>query len=500
MNKSELLSVEEMYAADAATIALGTPGIQLMENAGGAIAREMRKRWQPCPVMILCGPGNNGGDGFVVARLLKKAGWPVRLALIGTVESLKGDAATAAAMWDGAVEAIDGVALGDTELVVDALFGAGLGRALDGRVRDIVEEINRRRLTCVAVDVPSGVHGDSGKILGAAVQAKLTVTFCRRKPGHLLFPGRLCAGEVVVADIGIPDSVVDQEGGALRENNPAMWLHSYPWPTAGGHKYDRGHALVIGGGAASSGAARLAARGALRIGAGLVTVVAPESALGVYAAQLTAVMVAPLENLDEQLRDQRKNAALIGPGYGVGPDTRERVSGILAAKPACVLDADALTSFESVPNQLFKMVSSETILTPHEGEFSRLFGAGSDGNGNGDSGKPHRARAAAERSGAVVILKGGDTVIAAPDGRAAINANAPAELATAGSGDVLAGFAVGLLAQGMNAYHAACAAVWLHGEVANRFGQGLIAEDLTENLPAELGLLKRMAAPGGEAE
>ncbi|MEE8173594.1 MAG: NAD(P)H-hydrate dehydratase [Alphaproteobacteria bacterium] len=494
MNKFELLSVEEMYAADAATIALGTPGIQLMENAGQAIAREMRKRWQPCRVSVLCGPGNNGGDGFVVARLLKEAGWPVRLASVGNSECLKGDAAAAAKSWDGATEALSTAILDDTELVVDALFGAGLGRALKGHVRDVVEDINRRRLTCVAVDVPSGVHGDSGVILGSAVQAKLTVTFCRRKPGHLLLPGRLCAGEVVCADIGIPDTVVGQQGVDLHENNPAAWLQSYPWPSPGGHKYDRGHALVIGGGAASSGAARLAARGALRIGAGLVTVVAPESALGVYAAQLTAVMMVPLEDLEEQLRDERKNAVLIGPGCGVGSDTRDRVSDILATKRACVLDADALTSYEKMPNQLFEDIHSETILTPHEGEFRRLFGGGADHNEK--AGKVHRARAAAAQSGAVVVLKGGDTVIAAPDGRAAINANAPGELATAGAGDVLAGFVLGLVAQGMKSFDAACAAVWLHGAAAGRFGPGLIAEDLAEELPAELGILKRMAAQG----
>ena len=481
-----------MYAADAAAIALGTPGIQLMENAGAAIAREIRKRWQPCPVSVLCGPGNNGGDGFVVARLLKAAGWPVRLALLGAVEKLEGDAALAAAKWDGGVAALDKAVLEDAELVVDALFGAGLARALEGRVRDVVEEINRRQIPCVAVDVPSGVHGDSGQVLGAAPQANLSVTFCRRKAAHLLLPGRLLAGEVIVADIGISDQVVEELGITLRENTPAEWLRGYPWAKLSGHKYDRGHALVIGGGAVSSGAARLAARGALRIGAGLVTLAAPEAALDVYAAQLTAVMIAPLEQLDAHLGDQRKNAVLIGPGCGVGPDTRNRVLAILAAGRACVLDADALTSFESETNQLFEQINSDVILTPHEGEFRRLFGSEGD--------KVRRARDSAARSGAMVIFKGGDTVIAAPDGRAAININAPADLATAGAGDVLAGFALGLLAQGMNAFEAACAAVWLHGAAASRFGPGLIAEDLGEELPGELANLKRMAKQMKESQ
>jgi len=334
------------------------------------------------------------------------------------------------------------------------------------------------------------VHGDSGRILGGAARARLTVTFCRRKPGHLLLPGRSYAGEVICADIGVPDLAVDRQNIDLHENSPSAWLQNYPWPNPEGHKYDRGHALVIGGGASASGAARLAARGALRIGAGLVTVVAPQSALEVYGAQLTSVMLAPLENLGAQLRDKRKNAVLIGPGCGIGSETAVRVSEILSAKRACVLDADALTSFKSYPNQLFKYINSETVLTPHEGEFSRLFDLSKDENGA--FGKVERARVAASLSGAVIVYKGSDSVIAAPDGRAAINANAPPELATAGAGDVLAGFILGLLAQGMSAFDAACAGTWLHGASASRFGAGLIAEDLADLLPPELQSLRRL--------
>lgn len=496
MKKAKILSVEQMYAADKAAIARGTPGIQLMENAGQAIAREIRKRWQPCAVSVLCGPGNNGGDGFVVARLLKAAGWSVRLALLGAPDKLQGDAAAAAAQWDGTVEMLDTTILDEAQLVVDALFGAGLGRDLAGAARQVVEEISGRNMICVAVDLPSGVHGDSGQILGAAAKASLSVTFCRRKAGHLLLPGRELAGEIVTADIGITDEIVETLGVALEENHPDAWLSRYPWPKLTGHKYNRGHALVIGGAAASSGAARLAARGALRIGAGLVTVAAPKASLDVYGVQLTAVMLTPLEQLAEQLGDPRKNAVLIGPGCGVGADTRERVLAILAAKRACVLDADALTSFKNKPNQLFKETNSDVILTPHGGEFRRLFGAPGEGGAVFD--KVRRTRDAAALSGAVVIFKGGDTVVAAPDGRAVINQNAPADLATAGAGDVLAGFALGLLAQGMPAFEAAAAAVWLHGAAAAHFGAGLIAEDLSEELPGELARLKKRAAQMGK--
>jgi len=493
--KTEILSIEQMYAADKAAIARGTPGIQLMENAGQAITREIRKRWQPCAVSVLCGPGNNGGDGFVVARLLKAAGWSVRLALLGLPDKLQGDAGVAAAQWDGAVEKLDTAILDDAQLVVDALFGSGLGRDLVGAARQVIEEINRQNMICVAVDLPSGVNGDSGQILGAAAKAALSVTFCRRKAGHILLPGRELAGEIVTADIGITDEVVKTLGVVLEENNPDAWLPHYPWPKLTGHKYDRGHALVIGGMAASSGAARLAARGALRIGAGLVTIAAPEASLGIYSAQLTAVMLTPLEQLAEQLGDTRKNAVLIGPGCGVGSETRKRVLAILAAKRACVLDADALMSFKSIQKQLFKEISSDVILAPHGGEFRHLFGIGDAGReeGQATSDKVRRTRDAAALSGAVVIFKGGDTVVAAPDGRTVINQNAPADLATAGAGDVLAGFALGLLAQGMPAFEAAAAAVWLHGAVAAHFGPGLIAEDLSEELPGELAELKKKA-------
>jgi NAD(P)H-hydrate epimerase len=477
-----LLSTDAMAKADSATIAAGTAGLVLMENAGQAVARETQLRWQPRPVLVLCGPGNNGGDGFAVARLLSEAGWPARVALLGSRDKLKGDAAAMAARWNDAVLPLTVDALEGAELVVDALFGAGLARDLEGPVRAVVEAVNTRELPCAAVDIPSGIHGDTGAVMGAAMRADLTVTFCRRKPGHLLLPGRLMAGQVVVADIGIPDAVVEALDVRLHENAPALWEAQFPWPALTDHKYSRGHALVVGGGAAATGAARLAARGALRVGAGLVTVAGPAEALPVYGAQLTAVMVTPLEAFGQLLADPRKNAVLVGPGCGVGEATRRNTLAALAAGKACVLDADALTSFESTPNQLFESISSNVILTPHEGEYCRLFDHVGD--------KLARARQAARTSGAVVLLKGGDTVVAAPDGRAVINANAPAELATAGAGDVLGGLALGLLAQGMAAFEAASAAAWLHGAAASAFGPGLIAEDIAEALPPILRALK----------
>ncbi len=495
---SAILSVAEMYRADKAAAEHGVPGVALMENAGRAIAETVRARHQPCPAVVLCGPGNNGGDGFVAARYLAAAGWSVRLALLGARDRLSGDAAHHAGLWDGAVEALDESAVpglfGGAGLVIDALFGAGLSRPLEGAARAAVEAVNADGLPVAAVDVPSGVSGDSGALVGeVAVRAALTVTFSRKKPGHLLLPGRLLCGEVVVADIGIPETVLTGIAPQTFENGPALWSARYPWRRPDSHKYHFGHALILGG-AVVTGAGRLAARAALGVGAGLVTVACTRETLPIYALSAPSAITAPVETeADYQalLADRRKNAVLLGPGNGVGPRTRGRALAALGAGKAVVLDADALTSFEARPSDLFEAIEGaiegDCVLTPHEGEFGRLF-ADRDGD------KLARARAAAALSGAVILLKGADSVIAAPDGRAAINANAPPELATAGTGDVLAGLIVGLLAQGMTSFDAACAAAWLHGETGAALGPGLIAEDLPEALP---GVLRRLreAAP-----
>jgi len=480
-----LLSVAEMYRADRLAMSAGTSGEVLMENAGAGVAREILTRFGARPTAVLCGPGNNGGDGFVIARHLRAAGAAVRLALLGEPDRLSGDAATMATRWDGGVEALTPDVLDGAEIVVDALFGAGLTRAVDGVPAEVLDRAASRELTAIAVDVPSGVHGDSGAAIGTVLPAAMTVTFFRPKPGHLLYPGRTLCGELRVIDIGIPAVVLDEIKPETFENGPSLWRSALPRPEADGHKYHRGHAVVLSGPQARSGAARLAARGALRIGAGLVTVAAPRSAVAENAAQLTSIMLrswADTAGFAKLIADPRLNAVLLGPGAGVGKATRENVLATLKARKAVVLDADALTCFARSPKRLFGAIRSPCILTPHAGEFARLFSA--------ERSKVERTRAAAAQAGAVVVLKGPDTVIAAPDGRAAVNANAPATLATAGSGDVLAGFCLGLVAQGMPAFEAACAAVWLHGAAAARFGPGLIAEDLPDVLPAVLCDLK----------
>lgn len=483
-----LLDVAQMYAADAAATAAGIPGTRLMEAAGRAVAEAVAARWRPCPVAVLCGPGNNGGDGFVAARRLAEAGWPVRVGLLGDRASLAGDAAWAASGWPGPVEPAAPSLLEGAGLAVDALFGAGLARPLAGAAAELVEALRASGLPVVAVDVPSGVHGDSGEVMGMAAPAVLTVTFFRRKPGHLLLPGRLPCGEIVVADIGIPDGVLDAIAPVLAGNHPDLWLDAFPVPRADQHKYDRGHAVVWSG-ARMTGAARLAARAARRVGAGLLTVVCPPEAAAIHAAGDPGLIVEAAgtpSSFARALADPRRNAVLIGPGAGTGPATRERALAALATGRAVVLDADALTVFAGSREDLFAALGRGCVLTPHEGEFGRLFDRSGD--------KVARTRRAAAEAGAVVLLKGADTVVAAPDGRAAICANAPPDLATGGSGDVLAGMVLGLLAQRMPAFEAALAAVWLHGESANAVGPGLIAEDLPDALPALLGRLREAGA------
>ncbi len=485
---NELLTTAEMAEADRQTIAGGIPGIDLMEQAGRAVADAVVARHAAgSRVTVVAGPGNNGGDGFVAARLLIERGYRVTVLFVGAYAQLKGDAALAARRWSGGVSDDPGL-LATADVLIDALFGAGLDRAVEGTARAVIETMNTLAKPVVAVDLPSGVNGTSGAVLGTAVNATQTVTFFRKKPGHLLLPGRLHCGAVSVADIGIPASVLPRISPKTFENTPELWRSHFPVPAHGGHKYDRGHAVVVSGPSWSTGAARLAARGALRAGAGLVTIASPREALAVNAATNLAVMVRPVDGtaeLAEFLADRRLNACAIGPGIGVGDATGELTLAALTGERAVVLDADAITSFAGDPERLAKALRGRrdqaTILTPHEGEFSRYFHALDKSTKVGS--KLERARLAAKLIEAIVVLKGADTVVAAPDGRAAIAANAPPYLATAGAGDVLTGMTAGLLAQGMPAFEAAAAAVWLHGEAAALFGPGLISEDLPDCLP-----------------
>lgn len=483
----EVLSVAQMYCVDAAAIAAGTPGIALMEHASAAVARAIRRRWTPRPALALCGPGNNGGDGIGAALALAAAGWPAEVALLGPRAALRADAALMARRWEacgGRIGPLDPAAVPRAALIVDALFGAGLARPVEGAAAAALRAAAASGAPIVAVDVPSGVAGDTGEISGMAAPAAVTTTFCRPKPAHLLMPGRALCGALEVADIGIVAGIVARIGHAARVNGPALWRARLPRAAPGGHKYRRGHAVVVGG-PALTGAARLAVRAALRAGAGLATVVAPEAALTAHRAAAGAAMARSLADWPDMLADARTSAVLVGPGNGANAETREHALEALAAGKPTVLDADALTAFASDPAALFAAARGRgCILTPHDGEYARLFDARGD--------RLSRAHAAADRAGAVVLLKGPESVIAEPGGRAVIGIDGPPELATAGSGDVLAGAACGLLAAGAEPFDAACMAAWLQAATAQGAGPGLIAEDLPDRLPAALA---RAAGP-----
>ena len=472
----ELLTPAEMYRADALAVEAGVASLKLMENAGRAVAAEILGRYGKRMVAVLCGPGNNGGDGFVVARLLKARGWPVKVYLLGDETKLKGDALAMRRKWKGRVEDFAAFPATRPKLVVDALFGAGLNQDFPQSLADAVLAVGA---PVVAVDVPSGLDGLTGQPRGASLKADLTVTFFRKKPGHVLQPGRALCGEVVVADIGIPESVLEVIRPPSQENvKPQL-----PPLLDADHKYRRGHAVIWSGPEFNTGAARLAALACARSGAGLTTIVGSEAALRIHACHLSSIMLKPLAEVDSLLGDARVTAWCIGPAAGASESLREAVLRILTTEAGCVLDADALTAFADAPDTLFHAIQAKpgraVVMTPHEGEFARLFKHLSPAV---DS-KLERARAAARQSGAIIVLKGPDTVIASPDGEVRINTNAPAKLATAGSGDVLAGIVTGLMAQGMTGFDSASAAVWLHGDAGNRIKRArIMAEDLIDQL------------------
>lgn len=474
-----LLTPDEMGAADAAAARSGIDSFGLMERAGQAVAAAALCRHpEAFRFIVLCGPGNNGGDGYVAARALAETGCLVTAYALGDPARLKGDARRAADLYQGPVEALESYRPVNGDVVIDAIFGAGLARDVPAEVAGVIARVGEFRVPVISVDLPSGVSGLTGQVRGAAFQASTTVTFMNRKPGHLLLPGRSLCGDIEVFDIGIPQRIIRSVAGKIRLNNPPLW--ALPQTGAASHKFTRGHLGVLSGGAIASGAARLSAEAGLRAGAGLVTVGARPDTLPVLANHLTAIMVREVDGpgeLGAWLDDKRLTAFVLGPGFGAGGTVRDYVR-LLAGRPL-VLDADGITSFRDEPEALFALYrhaeQPTLVLTPHEGEFARLF---PDIAADKTLGKVEKAVAAARRAHAVVIYKGADTVIAEPGGRAFINDNAPPWLATAGSGDVLAGIVGGLLAQGMPAFEAAAAGVYIHGEAGRRAGAGLTAEDL----------------------
>ena len=552
-----ILTAEEMRAVEQAAMSSGeVTGLELMERAGRGAVEAIFENWPDLAgtshrAHVLCGPGNNGGDGFVVARLLKEWGWEVEASLLGSPGKLPPDARTNYEKWRQLSGTEPGLRTGNAEsslkagphpdLLVDALFGTGLCRPLgppfsdelerwggfsaDGSVRE--EPSHGRPFRVVSVDIPSGLCSDSGRVLAASIRADLTVTFHAPKCGHFLDRGMDLCGTLAVASLGLDG--LDRTVGANAARAPVTGTRL---AGAGvdpgrlrkvrGHKYDHGHALVLSGGPGRTGAARLAARGALGIGAGLVTIACPEAALAEVAGQTTAVMCRVLDDPDalrEALEDDRLTALCLGPGLGVGPGARALVETALAAPRSramrkgastmsnggatrpegdleggrpVVLDADALTCFREDPEVLFDALHEACVLTPHAGEFGRLFPdmaerLAAPATAGPAYSKIDATREAARRAGCTILFKGPDTVISDSCGRCVINSSVRERdapwLATAGSGDVLAGFVAGLLARGFAPSEAAETAAWIHAECAISFGPGLVADDLPKELP-----------------
>ncbi len=479
-----LMTAAECRAADAASSAAGIPITQLMQAAGRAVAHCVHRFTRPCRVLVLCGPGNNGGDGFAAACFLRELGWPVLCCRMLPDVPFSPAASVFAARWDsngGHTLPFSPDLAARNDLIVDAVFGTGLSRPVTGELATAFAALQASGTPVIAVDLPSGLDTDSGAVLGTTLPAVATVTFGWQKPAHVLLPGKDLCGGIVVADIGlVPPPPADTP---LFRNAPPLWQALLPEPGLSTHKYTRGHAVVVAG-AEATGAARLAATAAARSGCGLVTALMPERSHGLFGSLAASILTRPFQTPEAAATlfgDPRVHAMLIGPGAGVNAETQTLVFAALATGKPTVLDADALTVFQDDPKALFSAVRGPVILTPHSGEFARLFPSLAKINN-----KITQAAAAARTSSAVVVLKGSDTVIATPKSHTVIvNDTAPAWLATGGSGDVLAGLIVGLLAQGMPAVTAANAGVWLHGKAAIRCDSGLIADDMPSAIHAE---------------
>lgn len=496
----ELLTPEQMGEADALTIARGTPGKVLMERAGqGVASRAMAMAHYPgANILVLCGPGNNGGDGYVAARLLAQADYNVTVLALGDTSQLTGDAAWAFQTWQGPTH--QDADFRNQVLIIDALFGAGLARPLEGRAAELVERANKAACPILAVDLPSGVDGRTGKAHGSAIEAKHSITFHRLKPGHALYPGRGLCGQIEVVDIGI-DPTATVETGYVAQLTGGYLSAALGTVAADANKFDKGHALVVCGPPEKAGAGFLAATAALRVGAGLTTLAAPKTVMDGSIGRHPSLMRARCEvvaDLARLLSNPKLSSCLLGPGLPPDETTRQMVYAALASPVALVLDAGALSAFTGMADQLFEQIcarNAPTILTPHQGEFARLFGPMDP-----VLSKLEKAQAAAMQSGAMLVLKGADSVIAHPNGRpdcTYINGNAPPWLATAGSGDVLAGILTGLLAKPQHTpdpVHLArttALGVWLHGRAGQVAGTGMIASDLESGLRGVLNNLNR---------
>ncbi len=500
----ELYNLSEMQSADKLAIKSGISGIFLMEQAGSRVASHVERLCNgPCRVCILAGPGNNGGDAFVIARLLRQRAYKIDMHLLctkrGQIEDDKTDAQFMKKKW----EKNGGIThqlitktdfkskISSYDLIIDGLFGAGLSRDIQEPLAAIIEEINHSKTPVLAIDVPSGLNGDSGQIMGTAIKATYTSSFYRPKQGHYLYPGREICGELYIDNIGIPERVNEELSVNQHINTPEQWSSIGRSKQQNSHKYNHGSVMVVSGAKTMRGAAVLSSNAAMRAGAGLVTIAEAKDDLEVHPRSFAAIMQIEVPKTDSQeewakVQKQKKvSATLIGPGCLPNEETKNRVLSLIECSERIILDAGAITAFAGVKKKLANALNKRSekepisVLTPHEGEFKKLFPEVDMAN------KVDAAREAAKQLNAIIVLKGPDTVIAAPQGKVLVNINAPSSLATAGSGDVLAGIIVSLASnQELPLYEAAAAAVYIHSECANRIGTELIADDLIDHIAA----------------
>ncbi len=474
---TEILTAEQICKASALTIEAGTTAKELMHSFGHEVTDLIRSLYKRQPVLILAGPGKNGSDGLVIANHILEQRWPVRVCFIGNVDELSTEAKAAYEKYPWEILSLSELGQIEEDLIIDSLFGSGLNREIASPLSDLIHDLNQSSKQIISLDIPSGIGSESGQILGMAFKATHTISFLRPKFGHLLFPGKAHCGQLHLINSGILEATVSALRVKYWQNEPFYWRSLFPRPKTSDHKYSRGHALIFGGDR-MTGAARLTARAARRTGAGLVTIASHDQVRSVYQYD-TGVIVDSWENWDKLLNDPRIGTVAIGPGAETTM-LKSYVISLCKYKKRMVLDADVLTAFSNERDFLFQNIQSNSVLTPHEGEFRKLFPELIDA----PIGRVQQALEAAKQSRSIVVFKGNQTVIAAPDGRAFFNNGAPPTLATAGTGDVLTGIITGLLAQGVPAFEASAMAVWIHGEAAKQFGAGLIAEDLPDLLPS----------------
>ncbi|VAV90167.1 NAD(P)H-hydrate epimerase / ADP-dependent (S)-NAD(P)H-hydrate dehydratase [hydrothermal vent metagenome] len=489
MSAIPILTTKNCYQADKQAIASGITPVTRMENAGSGAAESITARYEKCKTLILCGPGANGGDGYVIARKLHEAGWSVDVMAL-TAPVAGSDAEFMAQQCP--VDASSRVRQlpTDIELIVDCLYGAGLNRALDADTTQLIHQVNQHKSPVVAIDLPSGIFGDSNGGFAPCIVADTTITFAVKKLAHVLEPERSFCGVVEVVDIGFPDGMISDMPEVALENSPCLWSQIPVQPGAQSHKHNRGRLWVGCGGHLQTGAARLAARAGLRIGAGWVMLGGSKKAMQVCAAHETSIVLQTRPKHQSMAKTLQTSpvpdCVILGPAGGIGARMRADILDVLRSGIAAVLDADALRVMSAEPEVFFELCNENTVLLPHEAEFLGLFPDLNQTFGH----KINRVKAAASRAGCTVLLKGADSVIANATGRAVVNTKTSAWLATLGTGDVLAGMVGGLMAQRVGGMDATCAAVWIHGALGQNLGAGLIAEDLPNEIP---NILKNMA-------